>query len=103
MRLDFFLKQGAFYNSIIAEIHDLNELKAAQDMGIRHVMLDNFTPELILQAVKLKKANVTFEVSGGINLKNLESYLIEGVDAISLGALTYSAPRVDISLKFKPL
>ena len=66
-------------------------------------MLDNFTPEVIREAVKLKKPNMTYEVSGGINLSNLESYLIYGVDAISLGALTYSAPRVDISLKFKPL
>jgi nicotinate-nucleotide pyrophosphorylase (carboxylating) len=99
---EFFKNQGAFYNSIIAEIHDLNELKEALDLGIQHVMLDNFTPELIKEAVKLKKANVTYEVSGGVNLANLESYLIEGVDAISLGSLIYSAPRVDISLKFKP-
>jgi nicotinate-nucleotide pyrophosphorylase (carboxylating) len=100
--LDFFLKQGAFYNSIIAEIHDLNELKEAQALGIQHVMLDNFSPETIREAVKMKTLNMTYEVSGGIKFENLESYLIEGVDAISLGALTYSAPRVDISLKFRP-
>lgn len=100
---DFFLQQGAFYNSIIAEIHDLNELKQAQILGIQNVMLDNFSPEQIHEAVKLKKSNMTYEVSGGIKLENLEKYLIEGIDAISLGALTYSAPRVDISLKFKPL
>jgi nicotinate-nucleotide pyrophosphorylase (carboxylating) len=46
---------------------------------------------------------MTYEVSGGIKFDNLSDYLIEGVDAISLGSLTYSAPRVDISLKFGPV
>lgn len=100
---EFFLKQGAFYNSIIAEIHDLRELKEAHDLGIKHVMLDNFSPEQIVAAMTLKTKGMTYEVSGGVKLENLESYLIEGVDVISLGSLIYSAPRVDISLKFKPL
>ena len=100
---EFFQAQGAFYNSIVAEIHDLNELKVAKALGIRHVMLDNFSPSDIAEAVKVKTAGMTFEVSGGVNLASLESYLIEGVDVISLGSLIYSAPRVDISLKFKPL
>lgn len=100
---EFFQKQGAFYNSIVAEIHDLSELKEAQSLGIKHLMLDNFSPEQIKEAVKVKAAGVTFEVSGGVNLATLETYLIEGVDVISLGSLIYSAPRVDISLKFKPV
>ena len=100
---EFFQKQGAFYNSTIVEIHDLSELKTAQKLGVEHVMLDNFAPEQIREAVKIKKAGMTYEVSGGIKLENLENYLIEGVDAISLGSLVYSAPRVDISLKFQPL
>jgi nicotinate-nucleotide pyrophosphorylase (carboxylating) len=98
----FFQKQGAFYNTIIAEIHDLSELKVAQDIGIKHVMLDNFSPDSIREAVKVKTSGMTYEVSGGIKFDNLSDYLIEGVDAISLGSLTYSAPRVDISLKFGP-
>jgi nicotinate-nucleotide pyrophosphorylase (carboxylating) len=100
---EFFLKQGAYYNSIIAEIHTLEELKEAFDLGITHVMLDNFSPEQIKDAVKIKTNKVTYEVSGGVNLQTLENYLIDGVDVISLGSLVYSAPRVDISLKFKPL
>jgi nicotinate-nucleotide pyrophosphorylase (carboxylating) len=100
---DYFLQQGAFYNNIIAEIHDLNELQQALDIGLKNIMLDNFSPNDIRNAVKLKKDGVTYEVSGGINLANLETYLIDGIDAISLGSLIYSAPRVDISLKFKPL
>lgn len=99
----FFQKQGAFYNTIIAEIHDLSELKVAQGIGIKHVMLDNFSPDSIREAVKMKTSGMTYEVSGGIKFDNLSDYLIEGVDAISLGSLTYSAPRVDISLKFGPV
>ena len=66
-------------------------------------MLDNFSPDSISEAVKIKKTNVSYEVSGGVKFENLESFLIEGIDAISLGSLIYSAPRVDISLKFKPI
>jgi nicotinate-nucleotide pyrophosphorylase (carboxylating) len=97
---EFFASQGAFYNSVVVEIHDLDELSQAIKLGVSHVMLDNFKPELIEEAVKFKSGGMTFEVSGGVNLNNLKSYLIKGVDAISIGALTYSAPRVDISLKF---
>lgn len=99
--LDFFLSQGSFYNNIIAEIHDLAELKQAIDLGIMHVMLDNFSPPDIQQAVKLKVPGMTIEASGGLRLNTLKDYLIPGIDALSIGALTYSAPRVDLSLKFK--
>ncbi len=97
----FFQDQGAFYNNVVVEIHSIEELKEAIQMGIRHVMLDNFSPELVKEAVKLKTAGMTFEVSGGLNLNTIPGYLIDGVDAISMGSITYSAPRVDLSLKFK--
>jgi nicotinate-nucleotide pyrophosphorylase (carboxylating) len=99
----FFNDQGVFYNNIIAEIHDIEELKKAQDLGLTHLMLDNFSPDKICEAIKLKKKGVSFEVSGGVNFENLDRYLIDGVDAISMGSLIYSAPRVDISLKFKSI
>lgn len=100
---NFFKNQGAFYNNIVVEIHSLEEILLATRLGARHLMLDNFTPEKIKEAMKYKKDGVTFEVSGGVTLKNLESYLIEGVDAISLGSIIYSAPRVDLSLKFRSI
>lgn len=99
----FFKDQGAFYNNTVVEIHDLSDLQEAIQLGVQHVMLDNFLPEDIKKAVQLKKAGMTYEVSGGVKLDNLSHYLIEGVDAISLGSLIYSAPRVDLSLKFKPV
>lgn len=100
---EFFKSQGAFYNNTVVEIHDLVELKEAIGMGITHVMLDNFSPENIREAVTLKPAGMIYEVSGGLKLSTLKDYLIPGVDALSIGALTHSAPRVDLSLKYKAL
>jgi nicotinate-nucleotide pyrophosphorylase (carboxylating) len=99
----FFMDQGTFYNNIVVEIHNLEELQEAIGLGCRHVMLDNFSPELIKEAVKMKPAGMTFEVSGGLTMNTVPQYLIEGVDALSLGSITYSAPRVDLSLKFKKI
>lgn len=97
----FFLDQGTFYNNIVVEIHSIEELKEAIRLGVKHVMLDNFSPDQVKEAAKLKAAGMTFEVSGGLNLSTISQYLIEGVDALSMGSITYSAPRVDLSLKFK--
>lgn len=98
---EFFKSMGTFYNSMVVEIHSIEELKEAIDLGIRHVMLDNFSPDKIQEAVSLKPSDMTYEASGGIRLENIDQYLIRGLDAISMGAITNAAPRVDISLKFK--
>ena len=98
--IEFFKKQNTFYTPIIVEIHDISELKQVTGLGVKHFMLDNFTPAEIQDAVALKSEGMTFEVSGGITLENLKNYLIKGVDAISSGSLTYAAPPVDISLKY---
>jgi nicotinate-nucleotide pyrophosphorylase (carboxylating) len=100
---DFFRTQGAYYNNIVVEIHSIDELREAIAIGCNHIMLDNFSPDKVKEALKLKTKEMTFEVSGGLNIDNINDYLIEGVDALSLGSITYSAPRVDLSLKFKPL
>lgn len=101
--IKFFEDQKSFYQPIIVEIHDLAELTQVAGLGVKHFMLDNFSPEDIKAAVKMKKEGMTFEVSGGIGLDNIDSYLIDGVDAISSGSLTYAAPPVDISLKFSKI
>ena len=97
---DFFRSMHGFYTPMVVEIHNLEELEEAINLKFKHVMLDNFTPDDIVAATKLKPAGMTYEVSGGIRLSNLEEYCLEGVDAISVGALTYDAPAVDISLKY---
>ena len=98
--IEFFQGQKTFYQPIIVEIHDLKELKTAYECGVKHFLLDNFSSEDIGHAVQIKKADMTYEVSGGIDLKNISGYCIKGVDAISSGSLTYSAKPVDLSLKF---
>ena len=101
--VDFFRKQRAFYTPLIVEIDELSEIGEAVDLGIKHLMLDNFTPSQIHQALREKPRGVSFEVSGGITLDNIDHYLIEGLDAISLGGLTSAPPPVDISFKCSSL
>lgn len=99
--VEFFRSMNGFYTPIEVEIHDLEELQSGFEMGIKHFMLDNFSPDDIRKAVELKPSGVTFEVSGGIRINTIKDYLIDGVDAISIGAMTYDAPAVDLSLKYK--
>jgi len=99
----FYRDLRQFYRPIIVEIHHLSELQEAINLNIQHVMLDNFTPVKIKEALKFKKEGMTFEVSGGVNKENISDYFIEGVDAISIGALTHSVPHLDFSLKMFPL
>jgi len=99
--LDFFKGQGALYQNTVVEIHLLEELQDAIHLGVRHFLLDNFSVEMVKSAVEFKKEGMTFELSGGIREANLDQYLILGVDAISIGALTYSPKPVDLSLKMR--
>ncbi len=80
------------------EVRDLSELKEAIAAGAEVIMLDNFSPEEVRRAVALKPAGTCFEVSGGMTLSNLSDYLIEGLDVISVGALTHSVKALDLSL-----
>lgn len=98
---DFFQKMQTHYQNIVVEIHSLSELSLAIELGVKHVMLDNFSIEEINKAIELKIPGMTLEVSGGINLSNCESFFLKGVDAVSIGALTHSAPHVDLSMKIK--
>lgn len=98
---EFFQNMQTHYQGIVVEIHSLDELKLALDLGVKNIMLDNFSEENIKKAVALKKAGMTFEISGGVTLANCEKYFVEGIDAISIGALTHSAPHVDLSMKIK--
>lgn len=97
--VNFFKDLKGAYTPIEVEVHDLNELEQAMKLGVRHIMLDNFSPAQVREAVNQKNKDTTLEVSGGINLETIKNYLISGVDAISIGSLTYGAPAVDLSLK----
>jgi nicotinate-nucleotide pyrophosphorylase (carboxylating) len=74
------------------------ELKEAISAGAEVIMLDNFSPDQVREAVKLKTPHTLFEVSGGINESNIDQYLIEGLDVISVGSITHSVKSIDLSL-----
>jgi nicotinate-nucleotide pyrophosphorylase (carboxylating) len=85
------------------EVRDMNELKAAVLAGAEVIMLDNFKPSEIIAAIPLKKPGVLFEFSGGVTLNNIDSYLIEGLDVISVGSITHSVTSMDLSLLMESL
>ncbi len=86
---------------IAVEVKNIQELKEALEAGAEHILLDNMTPEEIKDALLFKKEGVSFEISGGINIENIDNYLIEGIDYISLGFITHSAKSIDISLEIE--
>ncbi len=81
------------------ECDTLDQLREALGAGPDRVMLDNMTPEQVKEAVALVDGRVEVEVSGGVTLDNVSAYAAAGPDFISVGALTQSAPALDLSLE----
>jgi nicotinate-nucleotide pyrophosphorylase (carboxylating) len=81
------------------EVESLGGLEEAIAAGADVVMLDNMSVEETRKAVEASAGRVKLETSGGITLENLEAYAATGVDYISVGALTHSAPALDIALE----
>jgi nicotinate-nucleotide pyrophosphorylase (carboxylating) len=88
---------------IEVEITSLAELEDAIRAGADAVLLDNLTPAEVGRCVARAGGHVRVEVSGGINADNIRAYAETGVDYISVGALTHSAPAVDINFRIEPL
>ncbi len=83
---------------IEVETESLNEVKEALQAKAEIIMLDNMSPALIQQAVALINKAAIVEISGGVNLDTIAHYALPGVDVISVGALTHSAPAADFSM-----
>ncbi len=83
---------------IEVEVENLSEVEEALQCGVDILMLDNFNPQMVKEAVSLVKGATQIEVSGNINLENILDYAIEGVDYISCGFITHSARWIDMSL-----
>jgi nicotinate-nucleotide pyrophosphorylase (carboxylating) len=83
---------------IECEVDSLEQLDAALQAGADVVMLDNFDDAAVAKAVKLVKQRALIEVSGGVTLDRIPKLAALGVDVISAGALTHSAPAADIGL-----
>ncbi len=87
---------------IEVETRSIDDVKRVIAMGkekVFRIMLDNFKPEQIVEAVELIKEDFETEASGGINLDNIEEYAKTGVDYVSVGALIHQARSLDLSLK----
>jgi nicotinate-nucleotide pyrophosphorylase (carboxylating) len=87
---------------IEVETRSLDDVKKVIQIGegkVFRIMLDNFKPAEIEEAVKLIHKKFETEASGGINLQNIVEYAKTGVDYISVGALIHQAKSLDLSLK----
>ena len=80
-------------------IADVEELCRIAKGKVFRIMLDNFTPKTIVEALKIINGVFETEASGGINLNTIESYAATGVDYVSVGGLIHQAQSVDLSLK----
>ncbi len=88
------------------EVRSLEEFDLALEHGAEAVLLDNMTSDDVAQAVQRAQRHsrrIPLEASGGINLQNVRAYADAGVDYISVGSLTHSAPAADMSLRLKPI
>jgi nicotinate-nucleotide pyrophosphorylase (carboxylating) len=85
---------------IEVETRNIEDVKKVMAVGkVNRIMLDNFTPEQITEALKVIDGKYETEASGGINLNNIEAYAATGVDYISSGAVIHQARSLDLSLK----
>jgi len=83
------------------EVESLDELRQVLASEPEWVLLDNMSPSQIKKCVAESSGRVRLEASGGITMKNVEAVAATGVDAISLGCLTHSAPAADLSLELE--
>lgn len=81
------------------EVQNLDQLREALGLPVDRIMLDNFDLEGIRTAVRMAAGRVPLEVSGGVTLEQVAELAATGVDYISVGALTHSAPALDISME----
>lgn len=88
-----------FVRKIEIEVENLDMLREALEAGADIIMLDNMTPEQMRQAVQIVDGRAQTECSGNITKENIAKILDIGVDFVSSGALTHSAPILDVSLK----
>ena len=88
-----------FVRKIEIEVETMEQVKEAVEAGADIIMLENMTPEMMKEAVELIAGRAQTECSGNITKENIAKILETGVDFVSSGALTHSAPILDISMK----
>lgn len=99
-RTKAYLQQKRLSLKIEIETRSLDEVKQVMDIGgVDRIMLDNFSPALLREAIALIDGKYETEASGGITIQTLRSYAETGVDYISSGALTHSVKALDLSMR----
>jgi nicotinate-nucleotide pyrophosphorylase (carboxylating) len=88
--------------AVEVECSDLGDVEEALNAGAERILLDNMTPAEVAAAVRLVDGRATTEASGGITLQNLKDYGATGVNFVSLGSLTHSAPALDLAMTIEP-
>lgn len=95
-----YLNTNSLELKVVIEVRSLAELQQVLENGpVERILLDNFTPALLKEAVSLINGRYKTEASGGIDAGNALEYARSGVDYISLGSITHSVPNFDLSLK----
>ena len=88
---------------IICEVDRIDQIEPALAAGANHLLLDNMAVATLREAVALVAGRVPCEASGGVRLDTIGAIAASGVDYVSVGRLTQSAPAADVGLDFKPL
>jgi len=88
---------------IICEVDRLDQIEPALAAGATHLLLDNMDPAVLSEAVALVAGRVPTEASGGVRLDTIGAIAASGVNYVSVGRLTQSAPAADIGLDFSPI
>jgi nicotinate-nucleotide pyrophosphorylase (carboxylating) len=88
---------------IICEVDRTDQIEPALAAGAHHILLDNMDPATLAEAVRIIAGRAATEASGGVRLDTIAAIAASGVDYVSVGRLTQSAPAADIGLDFTPL
>jgi len=94
-----FRERASFTTKIEVEVEDPADARQAARAGADIVLLDNMTPAAVERGVDLLPSDVLAEASGGIAIEDVPDYAATGVDVISMGSLTHSAPALDYSFR----
>ena len=95
--------RAAGIERIICEVDRIDQIEPALTAGANHLLLDNMGPAALREAVALVAGRVETEASGGVRLDTIAAIAATGVDYVSVGRLTQSAPAADIGLDFTPM
>jgi nicotinate-nucleotide pyrophosphorylase (carboxylating) len=97
------MREAATEMPVEIEVQSLAELEEALASGATRVLADNFAPDELKEVVRRARGRAQIEISGGVTLTSVADFATTGADFVSVGALTHSAPAIDISFEIEPI